>query len=147
MALVPIGTYGADDAEVLKTYPVANGVTVTKGDAVYFASGRITSASVAGVRVLGVATATVTGNAAGTNKVIVSSDPETIYLADTSSAPTSASVGKFYNLTGATGAQQVDISSASTTAGQVILLEYGTDLTPTGSSKAVVAIAQHLYHQ
>lgn len=122
-----VGTTNANQEQTLREYAVANSVTVTKGDFVYFSSGRITSASITGTRIFGVAQSTVTGNSAGTNKVLVDITPNAIYAIDNDNVGTTFAathVGQYFDLTGATGAQQVDTSTVSASTGQVIALEF-----------------------
>lgn len=121
-----VGTMNANQEQTFREYAVASGVTVTKGDFVYFASGRITSASIAGVRLLGVVQSTATGNSGGTVKVLVDVTPLALYAVDNDNVGTTfaaAHVGTYFDLTGATGAQQADTSTTSTT-GQLIALEF-----------------------
>lgn len=114
-------------------FPVASGVTVTAGDFVYFASGRITSATVATSRPIGMAIETATGNAAGTVAALVVIDTDLRYLLqqDNIGATFAATdVGRYFNLIGATGAQLVDTSAVSATLGQLLCLEYNPQIDP-----------------
>lgn len=130
-----IGTASNSTASfVTKEYPVASGVTVNDGDAVYLASGRVTSATIAGATVLGVvqgsnannpsnvtnSTAT-TGDAAGTATVLVIVDPSVKILSSVNAAPT---LGARYNLSGATGAQIVNVSGGAGTQVECIATTY-----------------------
>lgn len=131
--------------------PVASGVTVTDGDFVYFASGRITSASVAGARLIGVVEETATGNAGGTVKALVTVEPNAKYLVDNDNDGTTfaaAHVGTYFDLIGATGAQFVDTSSTSATTGQLLCLEYNPQIDPVKSdtSQGVFKIAEHAFY-
>lgn len=128
---------------------VASGVTVTKGDFVYFASGRITSATIGGEAVIGMALETATGNSGGTVKALVCMDPKMRYLLDNDNIGTTfaaSHVGQKFNLTGATGAQLVDSSTASTTTGQLLCVEYNPQIDPvrTDTSWGVFTVAEHL---
>lgn len=116
-----------------KSFPVASGVTVTKGDFVYFASGRLTSASVAGQPLIGVVLETATGNAGGTVEALVCIDPHMQYVIDNDNVGTTfaaSHVGTKFDLIGATGAQLVDTSSTSATTGQLLCIEYNPQIDP-----------------
>lgn len=131
-------------------FPVASGVTVTAGDFVYFASGRITSATIAGARCVGMALETATGNAGGTVYALVCVDPLMRYLLknDNDSGTFGATnVGQNFDLIGATGAQLVDTSSAGTT-GQLLCLEYNPQIDPvkTDTTYGVFILAEHIFY-
>lgn len=122
-------------------FPVASGVTVNNGDFVYFASGRVTSATIAGARPIGMVTGAVTsgapgaatGNAGGTVTVDVVIDPGLRYLLQNDNIGTTFAathVGQYFDLIGATGAQLVDTSTVSTTLGTVLCLEYNPQIDP-----------------
>lgn len=119
---------------VTKEYPVANGVTVTDGDAVYWASGRVTNATIAGATLLGIVSGgqsndpsivsngnTATGNSAGTVTVLVIVDPNVKLAISQNAAPT---LGSRYNLSGATGAQTVNVSGGAGTQVECIAISY-----------------------
>lgn len=128
-------------------FPVTSGVTVTAGDFVYQdASGRITNASIAGARLVGMAEETAVGNAGGTVKATVCVDPLMRYLLQTSGTFTASSVLRNFDLTGATGAQLVDGSSVGT-AGQLLCLEYNPVIDPvsTDTTYGVFVIAEHIF--
>lgn len=115
-----------------KTFPVANGVTVTAGDFVYFSSGRITSATVAGARLAGMVLETATGNSAGTVVAQVCIDPWMIYLLKNDNDTTTfaaSHVGTNFDLIGATGAELVDTSTTGT-SGSLVCLEYNPQIDP-----------------
>lgn len=128
-----VGTLdGSPTNYATRNFPVASGVTVTAGDFVYFASGRITSATVAGARLIGVVQETATGNAGGSVKALVIVEPNAIYLLDNDNLVTTfaaSHVGTNFDLIGATGAQLVDTSSTSTT-GSLVCLEYNPRIEP-----------------
>lgn len=114
-------------------FPVASGVTVTQGDYVYFSSGRITSATIAGARPIGMALETAAGNAGGTVLALVCIDDEVKYLLQNDNVGTTfaaSHVGQYFDLIGATGAQLVDTSTVSTTLGTVMCLEYNPQIDP-----------------
>lgn len=113
-------------------FPVASGVTVTAGDFVYFASGRTTSATIAGARAIGMVMETATGDAGGSVKALVCVDPLMRYLLANDNLVTTFAathVGTNFDLIGATGAQLVDTSTTSTT-GQLVCLEYNPRIEP-----------------
>ena len=147
MAARPIGRFDCNTNFATASFPVASGVTVTEGDFVYFSSGRITSASVAGARLIGQVTATATGNAGGTVKALVIVDPAMRYLVDNDNVGTTfaaSHVGTYFDLTGATGAQLVD-TSTTTTTGSLLCLEYNPSIDPvsTDTSWGIFMIAEH----
>lgn len=120
------------------TYPfiVANGVTVTAGDFVYLTSGKLSSATITGdSRPIGMALETGTGNAGGTVKVNVAIDDDLKYLLQSDGSGTfdATSVGKYFDLTGATGVQKVLGSSSSATTGVLLCLEYNPAIDPVAS--------------
>lgn len=117
-------------------FPVANGVTVTAGDFVYFSSGRLTSATVAGARPIGMVTETATGNSAGTVIANVCVDNKMRYLLQNDNIGTTFAathVGTYFDLIGATGAELVDTSTTSATLGTVLCLEYNPPIDPVAS--------------
>lgn len=117
-------------------FPVASGVTVTSGDFVYFASGRITSATVAGARPIGVVTETATGNAGGTVTANVCVDNKMRYLLQNDNIGTTFAathVGTYFDLIGATGAELVDTSTTSATLGTLVCLEYNPQIDPVAT--------------
>lgn len=130
---------------------VGNGVTVTKGDFVYFASGVITNATIAAKLIVGMAMETATGNAAGTVKALVCVDPEMRYLLDNdndSATFAATDVGNFFDLIGATGAQLVDTSSGSSSTGQLLCLAYNPQISPveTDTSVGIFKVREHIFY-
>lgn len=145
---VPLGRIDGNTNWATLELPVANGVTVTKNDFVYFASGRITSASVAGQPLIGQVQETATGNAGGTVKALVIVDPTMRYIVDNDNVGTTfaaSHVGTKFDLIGATGAQLIDTSSTSATTGQMLALEYNPQIDPNkaDTSVGVFVIAEH----
>lgn len=145
---VPLGRIDGNTNWATLSLPVASGVTVTKGDFVYFASGRITSASVAGKQLIGQVQETAAGDSAGTVKALVIVDPTMRYIVDNDNDTTTFAathVGTKFDLIGATGAQLVDTSSTSATTGQLQCLEYNPQIDPNKSdlSVGVFVIAEH----
>ncbi len=132
-------------------FVVVDTVTVTKGDFVYFSSGEITSATIAGALLVGYCTETVTGNTANTNKAEVIVDPEMRYLLDNDNVGTTFAathVGSYFDLIGATGAQLVDTSTTSASTGQLLCLEYNPNISPveTDTSVGVFKIREHAFY-
>jgi len=110
-------------------YVVASGVTINAGDFVYFTSGTVTNATVSGARLVGMAEGTATGNATGTVTVTVCIDPNMKYLIKGASAftsisnGTSAAIGTYYDISGATGAQSITSGgTGGSTTGQFLLV-------------------------
>lgn len=143
---------------VTKEYPVASGVTVNDGDFVYLSSGRVTSASVAGVTLLGqvvgknsddpasfqTTTLSATGNAGGTVKVLVIVEPNAKFVMENDNVGTTFAVthvGQCFDVTGATGAQLVDTSTAGTT-GQLECIGFGYN---GDTTKGIYIINEHKY--
>jgi len=144
---------------VTKEYPVADGVTVTDGDFVFLTAGRVTSASIPGVTLLGTvvggqsnnfaktastALMTALGDTAGTVKVLVAVDEDNKYAVTNDNLVTTfaaAHVGTCFNLIGATGAQLVDTSTTGTT-GQLECIEFGYK---GDNTKGVFIINLHKY--
>lgn len=148
MAARPLGRLDGMTNYATLELPVANGVTVTKGDFVYMSNGRVTSASIAGQKLMGMATETVTGDSNGTEKVLVIVDPTMRYLVDNDndSATFAAShVGTYFDLTGATGSQLVDTNTTDAQSGQLLAVEYNPNIEPVqdDESYGVFVIAEH----
>lgn len=148
MAARPLGRIDGHTNYATRSFPVANGVTVTDGDFVYFASGRITNASIAGQQLIGMVTETATGNSGGTVEALVIIEPTMLYLVDNDNVGTTFAathVGTKFDLTGATGAQLVDTSTTSATSGQLLCVKYNPTIDPvsTDTSYGVFVIAEH----
>jgi len=130
-----VGRIDGETNFAARDFIVGSGVTVNEGDFVYFASGVVTNATVAGARLLGMAMGTATGNAGGTVKVTVCVDPNMVYLIDNDNIGTtfaSTHVGTSFDLIGATGAQLVDTSTTGTT-GSVTCVEYNPKIDPVAT--------------
>lgn len=124
---------------------VANGVTVTNGDFVGYASGRVTSAGIATAEILGYVLGgnanlvgrsqrtnaanvlTAVGNVAGTVEVLVVVEAAAIYLIEATANLAKADEGKYFNLSGATGAQKIT-ATAVADKGQFQLVEAGPNI-------------------
>jgi hypothetical protein len=150
VSLRPLGRVDGQTNYATLELPVASGVTVTEGDGVYFSSGRITSASVTGARLVGVTQQTATGNAGGSVKALVVVDPQMRYLIKNDNLVTTFAathVGTYFDLIGATGAQLVDTSTTSATTGQLLCLEYNPQVDPvkTDTTYGSFKIAEHAF--
>ena len=115
---------------------VESGVTVFNRDFVgYGANGRLTSAGIATLKLLGMVMGgdtqligrsqrtfqtgeiSTTGNAAGSKKVLVNIEQDAQYLLKATGALTQAVVGSTFNLQGAAGSQLVNATPAASGAG------------------------------
>jgi len=144
----PLGRIDGQTNYATYEFVVTSGVTITEGDFVYFASGEITNATVAGARLVGMALQTVTGVANNSVKCLVCIDPTMRYLVDNDNDSTTFAathVGTNFDLVGATGAQLVDTSSTGT-SGSLICLEYNPQIDPvkTDTSWGVFMIAENV---
>lgn len=129
-----IGRYDGHTNYASGDFVVASGVTVNAGDFVYFnaANGTITNATVEAARLLGMVQGgsvnPVVGTATGTVTATVIIDPHMRYLLQTDTVlatvtnGASTSVGQYYDIAGATGAQLIDADTNSQTTGQFLLL-------------------------
>lgn len=120
---------------------VTNSVTVTDGDFVKLASGRVTNASIGSGKLYAVVQGgsnddlvsrtyramTTAGDSDGTKKVLVQLVEDQIFELPVSAALASDAEGSYYNLTGSTGAQQVDNTSKSATTGQLLCVKRVAD--------------------
>ena len=130
---------------------VTSGVTITKGDFVYFASGELTNTSVAGALLVGTSMETKAGVADNSVTCLVCVDPEMRYLLDNdndSATFAATDVGRFFDLIGATGAQLVDTSTGSTSTGQLLCLGYNPQISPveTDTSVGLFKIREHIFY-
>lgn len=137
---------------VTRKYAVANGVTVQSGDFVVLnADGRV-ALTTGGDRILGTVEGnsdptvtdgtTATGNAGGTVEVLVNIEKDARYLVKANAALTAANVGDTLDLTGATGAQVIDVAKVSP-VGQLIILGLGEGLRGADNTYAVASIADN----
>lgn len=150
MALQLLGRADGNTNFATQSFVVTSGVTITKGDFVYLASGELTNSSVATQKLIGVALETKTGVADNSVECLVCVDPTMRYLVDNDNDGTTfaaSHVGTYFDLIGATGAQLVDTSSTSTT-GQLLCLEYNPQVDPVRSdtSWGVFVIAEHYFY-
>lgn len=143
---------------VTREYAVTSGHTVYAGEFVFLDSnGRVTSNSIAGVRLLGTVVggnngdldrayaASATGNAGGTVKVLVNIDKDALYLLKNDNVATTFAVthvGTYFDLTGSAGSQLVDTSTTSTT-GQLVCVGYNPAIRGTDSTYGLFRIAEN----
>lgn len=133
-----VGSATSGFTGVTKEYPVANGVTVSDGDFVALSSGRVTNASIGSAgALLGLVSGgqsqdpsnhgtsqQATGDSAGTVRVLTHVEPNAKYqVAASNGSLTAAMVGRTFTLTGATGAQTVDVGTLGDT-GQLELVRF-----------------------
>lgn len=152
-----LGALTGHSNSATREYPVANGVTVYDREFVYLdAAGRVSSATIAGARLLGQVvggdtqnmdraySASATGNAAGTVKVLVNIDPEERYLLKADNVGTTLAVahqGQYFDLVGAAGSQLVDSSTVSTT-GSLVLVQFNPGIRGTDDTYGIYKIAE-----
>lgn len=156
---------GAEDGvskSATREYAVANSVTVTVGDLVYLTGGRVSNASIAGKRLIGQVigvqsndldrdyATTAAGNSGGTVKVLVRVEKDARYLllSDETGANLAATdIGKVFDLTGATGAQRVDVSTGAANtgpaSGQVVYVGNANGVRGTDATYGIFMIAEH----
>lgn len=153
-----LGSVDGDSNGATREYAVKSGDTVTVGDLVYLTAGRVTSASIAGVRLLGQVVGvktndlvtpgyktTATGDAGGTVKVLVTVSEDDRYLLKNDNLVTTFAathVGTYFDLIGNTGAQLVDTSTTSTT-GQLLCLAYNPGIRGTDATYGIFQISEH----
>ena len=144
---------------VTKEFAVVSGATVYDREFVYLdpTTGRVTSASIPGVRLLGTVVggnsgdldrayaASATGNAGGTVKVLVNIDKDALYLLKNDNLVTTfdaTHVGDYFDLIGNPGSQLVDTSTASTT-GQLVCVGYAPLIRGTDTTYGLFRIAEN----
>lgn len=127
-----------------KEYIVANGVTIAEGDFVKFSAGTVTNATMTGdARPLGMALGTATGNAAQTVTVLVCVDPMMQYLIKSSTSTfATTDIGEYYDLA---SANQILVSSKSTTTGAFVLLHTGADTVPNSPVTGIQGVNTSSY--
>lgn len=143
---------------VTREYPVADGATVYDGEHVYLSAGRVTSASIAGKKLLGTVvggdtqsldraySGSATGNTAGTVKVLVNIERDARYLMKSDQVGTTLAVtheGTYFDLVGNPGSQLVDSSTTSATSGQVVLIKFNPGIRGTDSTYGIFRIAEN----
>ena len=149
------GTEDGTSKSASREYVVANGVTLTVGDMVYLSNGFVTNAAIAGKRLVGQViggdstdldranSATVVGD--GTRTALVEVERSARYLMESDEATATLAatdIGKYFDLTGATGVQQVDVSSGSATTGQVLYIANANGIRGTDETFGIFTIAE-----
>lgn len=137
---------------------VADTVTVFNRDFVGYAAGRITSAGIATLRIIGMVMGgnsrlvgrsqrlaqggvlSTTGNTTGSNKVLVNIEPEAEYLIKASAALTAAQVGATFNLQGNAGSQLINATADVEGDGQFELVRLGNGMRGTDNTFGVFRI-------
>ena len=137
---------------------VANGVTVFNRDFVGYASGRVTSAGIATLRIIGMVmggpsrikgrsqrtavgtSLSATGDVNGTVKVLVAIEPEAEYLLKASAALTAAQVGATFNLQGSAGSQLINATADAEGDGQFELVRLAEGMRGTDNTFGVFRI-------
>ena len=157
-----IGSHQGESNSVAREYPVASGVTVYDNDFVYLdATGRVSSAAIAGKRLLGTVlggpnnaaalatartyTPTAVGDAPGSVTVLVNIESEARFLIkcdNVTNVLSEASQGQYFNLIGNPGAQLVSGISKSATAGQLVCLKFNPGIRGTDATYGIFAVAQ-----
>jgi len=143
---------------ITREYSVASGVTVHDREFVYInADGRVSSASIDGLRLLGSVvggdtqnldrnySGSATGNADGTVRVLVNIDPEERYLLKNDNVATTfvaAHVGDYFDITGSASNQLVDTSTVGAT-GQLVCLRFNPGIRGTDSTYGIFRIAEY----
>lgn len=137
----PLGSVFGHFNGVTEDFIVNNGATVTNGDFLSFNGSGVVIPSTTG-RIIGTAQSTVVGDGTKTVKVLIA--PYTKYLVQSDAALTAASIGNYFNLTGATGAQKLDHTVNSSTNGQLLLLQINPAIDPvrTDTTWNIVTVAQ-----
>ncbi len=141
----PLGSVFGKYNGVTEDFLVPNGTTVTGGDFVQFDGlGNVIPATTG--RIVGTAQSTVVGD--GTKVVKVTVAPYLKFLVQASAAIASTNVGRYYNLTGATGVQQLNQASPSSSNGQFLLLQVNPTIDPvrTDTTWNVVSVAQSAFN-
>lgn len=143
----------ANSKSATREVPVADTVQVFNRDFVgYNGSGRITSASVASLKLLGMVLGgnsrlvgrsqrtnqtyplSATGNTAGTVKMLVVVEPQAQYLLKASGTLTEAMKGKTFNLQGSAGSQLINITPDAEDDGQFEFIRPGNGVRGTDAT-------------
>jgi len=146
--LKPIGRLDGKTNFSLREF--TTGATMVAGDPCYLLDGVLEMAVATG-DILGVM---AEGCTDGDTDALVIVDPDMLYLVDNDNdtntfGETTAtySPGNFFDITGGTGAVQVDTSTGSAASGQLFAWEYNPQIEPfkSDTSICVVSIAQRQY--
>ncbi len=143
---------------VTRRYPVASAAVVYDGEFVYLSAGRVTSASIAGKKLLGTVvggdtenmdrrySGSATGDAGGTVKVLVNVERDARYLIKGDQVGTTLAVtheGTYFDLVGNPGSQLVDTSTTSATTGQLLLIQFNPGIRGTDASYGIYTMAEN----
>lgn len=146
---------------VTRKYAVASGATVYDGEFVYLSSGRVTSASIAGKRLLGTVvggdtedldrsySGSATGDAGGTVQVLVNVERDARYLCKADNVGTTLAAtheGTYFDLVGNPGSQLVDSSSTSATTGQLLLIKFNPGVRGTDDTYGIFTMAENQHN-
>lgn len=152
-----LGNFSGKVNGATREYAVTSGATVYDREFVYLdANGRVTSSSIAGVRLLGTVvggdtqnldraySGSATGNAGGTVKVLVHVDKDALYLLKNDNVGTTFAVthvGSYFDLVGNPGSQLVDTSTVTTT-GQLVCVGFSPLIRGTDATYGIFRIAE-----
>lgn len=153
-----IGREAGGTNSATRKYAVADGATVYDGEFVYLSAGRVTSASIAGKRLLGTVvggdtanlkrsySASALGDTAGTVEVLVNVERDARYLMKSDQVGTTLAVtheGTYFDLVGNPGSQLIDSSTTSATTGQMLLLRFNPGIRGTDSTYGIFVMAEN----
>lgn len=137
------------DQAPMRPMPVASTQTFAVGDALELSGGQVIIATAGGTVLCGVAAQPCASLTAGT-KIMVWNDPDTIFKARNDSTDALA-IGSEYDLTGATGAMQIDSDASSTFVFKIILgplaNDDGSAATAAAGRQWGVIINKHAFAQ
>lgn len=126
----------------VRYFPIAASQTLAAGDPVILSSGQVAVAVAASsAELLGVVAEDCVSLAANT-QVPVYCDPNTIFVARGSAAPSSCTIGTAYDLSGTTGAFEVNVAASSQALFTYLGVVPGDDNTVDGANMQV-KIAKH----
>ena len=129
-------------------YKCAASQTIAIGDMVTLnSSGLVEIADASSTTLLGAAASSVTSSASG-DAIVVYDDPHALFLAQASASASQTLVGKTRDLSGATGAQKVNIGATSVNCLKIRQVYNNLDSSSSLSAaadgrKVLVAIALH----
>jgi hypothetical protein len=156
-----LGRDQGDTKSVTREYPVVDGATVYDGEHVYLSAGRVTSASIAGKKLLGTVvggnngdlkrsySGSATGNTAGTVKVLVNVERDARYLMKSDQIGTTLAVtheGTYFDLIGNPGSQLIDSSTTSATTGQMLLIKFNPGIRGTDATYGIFTMAENQHN-
>ena len=121
-----------DDARV-EYYKVAASQTIAKGDPVILSSGQVAIAvQASSTELLGIAAEASAGAAANT-LIAIYDDPDTVFVGRASADASSTQIGSYLDLTGTTGAFEVNVSASSQDLFTYLGVKAGDDHTQAGA--------------